>query len=102
MLPDGLRASPRHCPGPGPTRGGDDGGMTASSGDIEVTLHDGWAEVRLNRPNKRNALSWAMAEELVAVLNEIKTSGRAAAVLAANWPVFCAGGALEDQKAGRP
>ena len=102
MLPDGLRASPR--------RGGDDGGMTASLGedapgganDVDVTLHDGWAEVRLNRPQKRNALSWAMAEQLVTALDQIAASGRTAAVLAANGPVFCAGGDLADQKAGLP
>jgi enoyl-CoA hydratase/carnithine racemase len=80
--------------------------MTATSGDgtgdVDVTLHDGWAEVRLNRPAKRNALSWAMAEQLVGALRQIAADGRAAAVLAANGPVFCAGGDLDDQRAGRP
>jgi enoyl-CoA hydratase/carnithine racemase len=79
--------------------------ITDGSGDTDdllVTLHDGWAEARLNRPHKRNALSWALAERLVRTLTEIQESGRTAAVLAANGPIFCAGGDLEDQRAGRP
>src|SRR3954452_1953963 len=83
-------------------RTGDDGPMSASTGDVDVTLHAGWAEVRLNRPQKRNALSWAVAEQLVTALHQIAADGRSAAVLSANGPVFCAGGDLEDQKAGRP
>ena len=55
----------------------------------------------MNRPHKRNALSWAAAEQLIHALDDVHESGRTAAVLAANGPIFCAGGDLEDQRAGR-
>ena len=89
---------------PPPAPVNDEPMTTAGPGDLDdllVTLHDGWAEVRLNRPHKRNALSWALAERLVRALDEIHESGRTAAVLAANGPIFCAGGDLEDQRTGR-
>src|SRR4051794_29379286 len=109
MLPDGLRRSYAARTRPHTAQGavpGDDDAMTATvgdaAGDLDVTLHAGWAEVRFNRPQKRNALSWAMAEQLVSALHQIAADGRTAAVLSAAGPVFCAGGDLEDQKAGRP
>ncbi|HLY84061.1 MAG TPA: enoyl-CoA hydratase/isomerase family protein [Acidimicrobiales bacterium] len=70
--------------------------------EIEVRLHEGWAEVRLDRVHKRNALSWSLAGQLVDALGSVAASGREVAVLAANGPIFCAGGDLEDQRAGRP
>ena len=69
--------------------------------DVLLHWHEGWAEVRLNRPEKRNALSWAFTGRLLEAFGEVAASGRAVAVLAANGPVFCAGGDVEDQRAGR-
>jgi enoyl-CoA hydratase/carnithine racemase len=50
---------------------------------------DGWIEVRLARPEKRNALCHALVDELTEVMG---TTDAQAMVLGAEGPVFCAGG----------
>lgn len=59
---------------------------------IERRPHDGWVELRLDRPEKRNALSHALVDQLVAALDDAVASGDPVVVLAANGPTFCAGG----------
>ena len=58
------------------------------------------ARVRLNRPDVRNALSFAMVEELLACFTALRDDPtyRAvrAVVLCANGKTFCAGGDLRD------
>jgi enoyl-CoA hydratase/carnithine racemase len=59
---------------------------------VTVTLADGVADVRLNRPEKRNALDPAMFEALVAAGERLKTQpGLRAVVLSGEGPDFCAG-----------
>jgi enoyl-CoA hydratase/carnithine racemase len=59
---------------------------------VTVSLIDGVADVRLNRPGKRNALDPAMFEELVAASERLKTEpGLRVVVLSGNGPDFCAG-----------
>lgn len=68
---------------------------------LEVTVNPrGVATVRLNRPEKRNALSAAMIAELTDMAGAFghRTDIRAV-VLAAAGDVFCAGGDLEWMKA---
>jgi enoyl-CoA hydratase/carnithine racemase len=59
---------------------------------VTVSLSDGVADVRLNRPEKRNALDPAMFEALVATSERLKTEpGLRVVVLSGNGPDFCAG-----------
>lgn len=59
---------------------------------VELRIKDGVAGVVLNRPEKSNALSSPLLEELLSRLKEIKrTPGLRVAVLAGNGKSFCGG-----------
>jgi enoyl-CoA hydratase/carnithine racemase len=65
---------------------------TATADRVTVTLTDGLADVRLNRPDKRNALDPAMFEALISAGERLKTKpGLRVVVLSGNGPDFCAG-----------
>jgi enoyl-CoA hydratase/carnithine racemase len=77
---------------------------TDAAARVTVTLADGVGDVRLNRPEKRNALDPAMFEALVATGERLKTQpGLRAVVLSGEGPDFCAGldfGSLQAMRAG--
>jgi enoyl-CoA hydratase/carnithine racemase len=59
---------------------------------VTVTLADGVADVRLNRPDKRNAIDPAMFEALVTAGERLTSQpGLRAVVLSGAGPDFCAG-----------
>jgi enoyl-CoA hydratase/carnithine racemase len=59
---------------------------------VSVTITDGVADVRLTRPDKRNALDGAMFAGLVAAGERLKAESRVrAVVLSGEGPDFCAG-----------
>lgn len=59
---------------------------------VSVTLTDGIADVRLTRPDKRNALDLAMFDALMAAGEQVKTMpGVRAVVLSGAGKSFCAG-----------
>src|SRR6266704_5219182 len=59
---------------------------------VTVTITDGIADVRLNRPEKRNALDGAMFAGLVTAGERLKSEpGLRAVVLSGEGPDFCAG-----------
>jgi enoyl-CoA hydratase/carnithine racemase len=59
---------------------------------VTVTLSGGVADVRLNRPEKRNALDPAMFEAILAAGERLMTEpGLRAVVLSGEGPDFCAG-----------
>jgi enoyl-CoA hydratase/carnithine racemase len=65
---------------------------TSSTTRVTVELADGVAEVRLNRPDKRNALDPAMFAALVRAGLRLKAEpGLRAVVLSGTGPDFCAG-----------
>jgi enoyl-CoA hydratase len=71
---------------------------------VEVRTHQGWIEARLNRPDRRNALSSDLADQLVDCIQRAEEHGPGM-VLAANGPVFCAGADLKEGMSlddGRP
>jgi enoyl-CoA hydratase/carnithine racemase len=72
---------------------------------VRVTVGDGVADVRLSRPEKRNALDPAMFEALVATGERLKAAaGVRAVVLSGEGPDFCAGldfGAFRAMRSGR-
>lgn len=79
--------------------------MTADTAErVTVTLTGAVADVRLNRPQKRNALDPAMFEALVAVGEHLKSErGVRAIVLSGAGPDFCAGldfGSFQAMRAG--
>ncbi len=64
---------------------------------VEVTHHAGIATVLLNRPDKRNAMSFALLRELVRVAKQLKRDKRVRAViLAGQGAAFSAGIDLGD------
>jgi len=77
---------------------------TDTAGRVTVTLDGGVADVRLNRPDKRNAIDPAMFEALVAAGERLKTEpGLRAVVLSGEGPDFCAGldfGSFQAMRAG--
>jgi enoyl-CoA hydratase/carnithine racemase len=58
---------------------------------VEVSRDGDLAVLRLNRPEKHNALSTAAEAELMAALSSAELTGSAAVVLAGNGRSFCAG-----------
>ncbi len=77
---------------------------TGTAERVTVTLDGGVADVRLNRPEKRNALDPAMFSALVATGERLKTEpGLRAVVLSGAGPDFCAGldfGAFQAMRDG--
>ena len=71
---------------------------------VTVTITDGVADVRLNRPDKRNALDNAMFAGLITAGERLKAEpGVRAAVLSGQGPDFCAGldfGAFQAMRDG--
>ena len=68
------------------------GTTTNESPRVTVTVADGIADVRLNRPDKRNALDPAMFAALVSAGERLKTMpGLRVVVLSGEGPDFCAG-----------
>lgn len=72
--------------------------QTASAGSaLQVQSLDGIARLTLNRPDKRNALSRALLNELADALSAIADDPTVRAVIiAAAGPVFCAGHDLSE------
>lgn len=65
---------------------------THAGPDLLIDSRDGVATLTLNRPEKRNALSRALLEELDAAIVRLHDdTATHAVVLAARGPVFCAG-----------
>jgi len=63
---------------------------------IRVSDDDGVTVITLADPGRRNALSRELSDELAAAVGDAVSGGARALVLAAEPPVFCAGGSLDD------
>ena len=64
---------------------------------ITTLIEEGVALITLNRPDKRNAMTYAMAAELRAAIDS--ASEARVIVLAANGTAFCAGADLAELEA---
>src|SRR3954462_6622432 len=73
--------------------------MTTSA--IRVTRHDHVVEIELNRPDALNALSTALAREVIDVTSEIARTvdARAVVLTAAGDRAFCVGADLKERNA---
>src|SRR5216684_3829511 len=66
---------------------------------IQLGFDSGVATITLNRPEKRNAVSRALVEELLAALDEVEKSSAQVVILTGAGKAFCAGMDLEELKA---
>src|SRR5256714_8588753 len=66
---------------------------------ILVSERQGVATLTLNRPDKRNAISFELVEELLRALDEIEKSGAQVLTITGAGKAFCAGLDLDNLKA---
>src|SRR5437588_8769225 len=64
-----------------------------------LTNESGLALITLNRPDKRNAISFELVEELLRALDEIEKSDAQVLIITGAGKAFCAGLDLDDLKA---
>lgn len=70
--------------------------MSAGSGEVLLEVDSGVAVVTLNAPDRRNALTRAMADELIATFDEVDARPEVGAVVVrAVGRSFCAGGDIQ-------
>jgi methylglutaconyl-CoA hydratase len=65
---------------------------------IQLAYQSGIATITLNRPDKRNALSFQMLDELVSALDETEASEALVVIVTGAGRTFCAGMDLEELK----
>ena len=65
---------------------------------LELAYDAGVATITLNRPEKRNALSFQLLDELMASLDEIEPSDALVVIITGAGKAFCAGMDLEELK----
>ena len=65
---------------------------------LQVIFEEQMAIVTLNRPEKRNAVSFELVDELMAALDEIEQSSEQVAIITGAGRAFCAGMDLEELK----
>ena len=70
--------------------------MTYST--IQLAYDAGIATITLNRPEKRNAISTPLMEDLLAALDEIERSTAQVVILTGSGKAFCAGMDLDELK----
>jgi methylglutaconyl-CoA hydratase len=66
---------------------------------IQLAIASGVATITLNRPDKRNAISYELIDDLLAGLDEIVKSSALVLVLTGAGKAFCSGMDLENLKA---
>ena len=65
---------------------------------LELAHDSGIATITLNRPAKRNALSFQLVDEMLAALDEIEKADAAVVILTGAGKAFCAGLDLDELK----
>ena len=65
---------------------------------VELACYHGIAHLTLNRPDKRNALSFQLLDELTQALDEVEQSQAQVVILTGAGKAFCAGMDLEELK----
>ncbi len=66
--------------------------------NLQLAHNSGIATITLNRPEKRNALSFQLVDELLAALDEIQQSQSQVVILTGAGKAFCAGMDLDGLK----
>ena len=65
---------------------------------IQLKQDSGVATITLNRPDKRNAISYELIKDLLAALKEVSESSALVLILTGAGKAFCSGMDLEDLK----
>jgi len=65
---------------------------------IKLTYESGVTTITLNRPDKRNAVSFALVDELMTALDEMERSSAQVVILTGEGKAFCAGLDLDELK----
>src|SRR5207244_6033899 len=65
---------------------------------LELVYDSGIAKITLNRPEKRNALSFQLLDELLRALDGVEKSNAQVAILTGAGKAFCAGMDLDELK----
>ena len=65
---------------------------------LQLTQDGGVASITLNRPDKRNAISFQLVDELLHAVGEIEKSSAHAVILTGSGKAFCAGMDLDELK----
>src|SRR6202158_551915 len=66
---------------------------------IQLAYASGVATITLNRPDKRNAISFELIDDLLRALHEVETSGAIVLILTGSGKAFSSGLDLENLKA---
>ena len=66
---------------------------------LQLAFDQGIATLTLNRPEKRNAISYELIDELARALEEVKTSSAQVLILTGAGKAFCSGMDLDNLKA---
>jgi methylglutaconyl-CoA hydratase len=66
---------------------------------IQLTYDCGIATITLNRPDKRNAISFELIDDLLHALQEVEKSGALVLIVTGSGKAFCSGMDLENLKA---
>jgi methylglutaconyl-CoA hydratase len=66
--------------------------------NLQLAHDSGIASITLNRPEKRNALSFELLDELVATLDDVERSEAQVVIITGTGKAFCAGLDLEELK----
>ena len=66
--------------------------------NLQLAFEDGVATLTLNRPDKRNAISYELITELLRAFDEVKQSPARVLILTGAGKAFCSGMDLEDLK----
>src|SRR6476646_7476464 len=65
---------------------------------LQLAFEDAIATITLNRPEKRNAVSFTLVGELLAALDEVERGGAQALIVTGAGKAFCAGLDVEELK----
>jgi len=65
---------------------------------VQLAIENGVGTITLNRPEKRNALSFQLIDEVLRALDEIEKSDAQVAIITGAGKAFCAGMDLEELK----
>jgi len=66
---------------------------------LHITFDGGIATITLNRPEKRNAISYQLIDDLLRALGEVKSSNAQVLILTGAGKAFCSGMDLDNLKA---
>jgi len=74
-------------------------GFRMNFSTLQISFEHGVATLTLNRPDKRNAISYELIDDLLRALEEVKNSSAQVLILTGAGKAFCSGMDLESLKA---